>query len=132
MTADSERAARESLALAHDTLRAAEVLANAGPARHAVGRAYDAVFHAADALLSTVGLRARTHDGLRSLVNEHFVRPGVFAHEHARTLRPIAGDRNDADYDAAATFTDDDARQDPERARAFVDAVDAIVSASTR
>jgi uncharacterized protein (UPF0332 family) len=132
MTADSERATRESLALAHDTLRAAQVLANAGFARHAVGRAYYAVFRAADALLSTVGLRARTHDGLRSLVNEHFVRPGVLAHEHARTLRPIAGDRNDADYDAAATFTDDDARQDLERARAFVDAVDAIVSDSTR
>lgn len=77
-----------------------------------------------------MGLRARTHDGFRFFVNEHFVRPGVLAHEHARTLRQIAGDRNDADYDTAATFTDDDARQDLERARAFVHAVDAIVSAS--
>ncbi|MBM4375698.1 MAG: HEPN domain-containing protein [Deltaproteobacteria bacterium] len=117
----------ESLALARDTLAAAETLARAGFARHAVGRSYYAVFHAACALLATVGLAARTHEGVRSLVNEHFVRTGLLATVHARTLRQIAGDRNDADYDAAATFTVDDAAEDLERARAFVDAVAAIV-----
>ena len=85
------------------------------------------MFHAAAALLASVGLHARTHEGLRSLVNEHFVRPGTLAHEHARTLRQIAGDRNDADYDASATFTDEDAALDLARARAFVASVEAIV-----
>ncbi len=75
------------------------------------------------------GLKARTHEGVRSLVNEHVVRPGVLAHEHARTLRQIAGDRNDADYDAAATFTPEDAREDIARARGFVEAVSTIVRA---
>jgi len=117
----------ESLALARDPPAAAETLARAGFARHAVGRSYYAVFHAACALLATVGLAARTHEGVRTLVNEHFVRPGVLAPEHARTLRQIAGDRNDADYDAAATFTDEDASEDIARARAFVAAVAVIV-----
>ena len=121
-------ATHDALALARDTLAAAETLANAGFARHAVGRSYYAVYHAACALLATVGLRARIHEGMRSLVNEHFVRTGVLAHEHARTLRQLAGDRNDADYDAAATFTDEDARHDIERACAFVGAVASIVS----
>lgn len=127
MSPTERRAADEALALAEDTLAAANVLAHAGFHRHAVGRSYDAVYHAASALLATAGLRARTHEGVRTLVNEHFVRPGVLAHEHARTLRQIAGDRNDADYDAAASFTPEDAREDIARARAFVDAVAAIV-----
>ena len=121
-------ATHDALALARDTLAAAETLANAGFARHAVGRSYYAVYHAACALLATVGLRARFHEGMRSLVNEHFVRTGVLAHEHARTLRQLAGDRNDVDYDAAATFTDEDARHDIERACAFVGAVASIAS----
>jgi uncharacterized protein (UPF0332 family) len=116
------------LALARETLFAAEVLAREGLHRHAVGRAYYAVFHGACALLALIGRHARTHDGVRGLVNEHFVRPGVLAHEHARTLRQTAGDRNDADYDARATFTAEDAADDIRRARSFLDAVDEILT----
>ena len=115
------------LALARDTLAAGEVLAHAGLHRHAVGRAYYAVFHAACALLASIQRPVRTHDGVRALVNEHFVRTGKLAPEHARTLRQTAGDRNDADYDAAATFSEADAREDLDRARAFIDAVAVIL-----
>ncbi len=131
MSDDTEAASRqlcdEELALARDTLAAAELLAREGYARHAVGRAYYAVYHASRALLASVGLRSRTHDGVRTLVNEHFVRTGALAHEHARTLRQVAADRNDADYDAAASFTDDDARLDIARAQDFVAAVTVLV-----
>lgn len=115
------------LALARETLAAGDVLARAGLHRHAVGRAYYAVFHAACALLASIQRPVRTHDGVRALVNEHFVRPGKLAAEHARTLRQTAGDRNDADYDASATFTEADAREDLDRAAAFIDAVAAIL-----
>ncbi|MCC6528326.1 MAG: HEPN domain-containing protein [Polyangiaceae bacterium] len=121
--------AAAELELAHETLRAAEVLRAAGLHRHAVGRAYYAVFHAACSLLARIGRHARTHEGVRGLVNEHFVRPGLLAHEHARTLRQTAGDRNDADYDARATFTASDAEDDVRRARAFLEAVEAILAA---
>jgi uncharacterized protein len=118
----------QEMGLALETLQAARVLAGAGLHRHAVGRAYYAVFHAACALLASIGRRARTHDGVRSLVNEHFVRPGSLAPEHARTLRQIAGDRADADYDASATFDHEDSGTDIAAAEAFVKAVEAILS----
>jgi uncharacterized protein (UPF0332 family) len=118
----------DRLELARQTLRAAEVLRDAGLYRHAVGRAYFAVFHAASALVASVGLRARTHEGLRSLVNEHFVKSGALGLEHARTLRQVAGDRNDADYDASATFSEEDATGDIGRAKGFLDAVEALVA----
>jgi uncharacterized protein len=118
----------EELALARETLQAARVLAGAGLHRHAVGRAYYAVFHAACALLASIGRRARTHDGVRALVNEHFVRPGRLAPEHARTLRQTAGDRADADYDASATFEQADSNADIARAEAFLAAVEALLA----
>lgn len=129
MTPPLPAAVAAEIALARETLAAGEVLAREGLARHAVGRAYYAVFHAACALLASIQRPVRTHDGVRALVNEHFVRTGRLAPEHARTLRQTAGDRNDADDDASATFTAADAREDLDRARAFVDAADALLAA---
>ena len=103
------------------------MLERAGLHRHAVGRAYYAVFHAACALLASIGRSSRTHDGVRTLINEHFVRAGLLDAEHARTLRRMAADRNDADYDTSATFDATDSGLDITSAAAFIAAVDAIV-----
>jgi uncharacterized protein (UPF0332 family) len=98
--------ASEELALARETLEAARVL------------------------LASIGRRARTHDGVRALVNEHFVRPGSLAAEHARTLRQTAGDRADADYDASATFEPTDSDSGIARAESFLAAVEAVLAGS--
>jgi uncharacterized protein (UPF0332 family) len=111
------------LGLAEETLEAARVLARAGLHRHAVGRAYYAIFHAACALLASIGRTARTHDGLRSLVNEHFVKPGLLDLGSARVFRQTAADRNDA----AAIFDAEDSRKDIEQAEAFVAAAKRII-----
>ena len=115
------------LALARETLEAARVLQRAALHRHAVGRAYYAIFHGACALLASIGLSARTHDGVRRLVNEHFVRPGLLAPEHARSLRATAADRNDADYDTSASFGAEDSASDIAQAEDFLAAAERIV-----
>jgi uncharacterized protein (UPF0332 family) len=118
------------LALAKETLEAARVLERAGLHRHAVGRAYYAVFHSACALLASIGRSSRTHEGVRTLINDHFVRPGLLGAEHARGLRQTAADRNDADYDTSATFDAKDSADDIGRAAAFLDATEKILSAA--
>ena len=132
MSGPTSTGSDQELRLAQETLQAARVLVLAGLHRHAVGRAYYAIFHAACALLASVGLRSRTHEGLRSLINEHFVRPGKLAAEHARAFRQTAGDRTDADYDASATFTEEDSRGDIARAEAFLSAVVALLEGTER
>jgi hypothetical protein len=116
------------LARARTSLQAARLLGDAGLAADAVSRAYYAIFHAASALVASVGLSARTHEGLRSLVGEHFIRTGQLAPAHGRTLSRIAGDRNDAYYNVAAVFTAADVEEDITRATAFVEAVAKIVA----
>jgi uncharacterized protein (UPF0332 family) len=127
MTDVPAASAEAELALAKQTLEAARLLAREGFHRDAVTRAYYAVFHAACALLASIGRTARTHEGLRRVVNEHFVRPGLLAAEHARALRQIAGERSDADYDASAIFSEEESRADIASAEAFVAAVEALL-----
>ena len=127
MTEVPTGSADAEIVLAREMLEAARVLSAASLHRHAVGRAYYSIFHAASALLASVGLRARTHEGLRALMNEHFVRPGTISLEHARALRQTAGDRADADYDVSARFTAEDSMEDIRRAEAFLAAVEVIL-----
>lgn len=129
MTEVPSGAANVELALARETLDAARLLAQAGFHRHAVGRAYYALFHGACALLASIGRTARTHEGVRNAINQHFVRPGVLALEHARALRQAAGDRGDADYDAVARFDEADSTLDINRAESFLVAVEQILAA---
>lgn len=111
-------------------LVSATVLLGAGQYADAVSRAYYAMFHGACALLASIGRTSRTHDGLRALVAEHFIRPGLLPHEHGRALSRMAGDRGDADYNVAAVFSEADVREDIALAQAFLEAVRRITTDS--
>ena len=76
----------------------------------AVSRAYYAVFHAARALIFSVGLEATTHRGVISLIGEHFVRPGRLSSRMGRLVSRMQRDREDADYAAGAVFTEQEIR----------------------
>lgn len=112
---------------AASALESARVLLQAEQYADAISRAYYATFHAACALLGSIGRTARTHDGVRALIAEHFIRPGVLGREHGRALARIAADRNDADYNVAAVFAEGDVREDIALAEAFLAVVQTTV-----
>jgi uncharacterized protein (UPF0332 family) len=103
--ANRARNAREELERAQTCLEEATTLAGADLPYGAASRAYFAVFHAAQALLFSVGLEARSHHGVVALVGEHFVKPGALGSEMGRLLSRMQRDREDADYLAGAVFT---------------------------
>jgi uncharacterized protein (UPF0332 family) len=94
----------------------------------AVSRAYYAVFHAACALLASVGRTVRTHDGLRAAIALHFVKPGLLDAKYSRLLARTA-DRNDADYSAVTTFLAEDAEKGVKQAEEFVAEVARVLAA---
>jgi uncharacterized protein (UPF0332 family) len=112
-----------ALARATATLVEANKLWSDGHLEAAVNRAYYATVYASMALLSSIGLEPKTHDGLRHLVNLHFVKPGVLDPHTSRTLAQLETLRNDADYDLAAVFVADDVAQSIGDASTFVAAV---------
>jgi uncharacterized protein (UPF0332 family) len=72
--------------------------------------------------------RARTHDGLRAAIAQHFVKPGDLDAKYSRLLARTAADRNDADYAAVTTFRAEDAEQGVKQAEEFVSAVATYLS----
>lgn len=106
MTDENARAnAAAELEHARRSLRQARILQQAGEPDGAASRAYFAAFHAARALLFSVGLEAKTHRGVMSLLGQHFVQPGSLPADTLRQLSRMQADRHDADYLAASFFT---------------------------
>jgi uncharacterized protein (UPF0332 family) len=105
---------------AGQSLRAAEVLAREGLFADAVSSAYYAAFHAARALLFTVGLEPRSHRGAQHLFNVHFIQTGRIAASSLSALSRAEYDRIGADYGTARQFTAQDASESLARAREFV------------
>jgi uncharacterized protein (UPF0332 family) len=120
------------LARARQLLAAAEHLYRGQFFEDAVSRAYYAVFHAACALLASIGRTVRTHDGLRAAIAAHFVKPGHLDAKYSRLLSRTAADRNDADYSAVSTFRAEDAEQTLKQAGEFVEAVAGYLGEGTR
>lgn len=109
MTGENRRRnAADELARAETCLTEARSLHAASLPYGAASRAYYAVFHAARALLFSLGLEARTHKGVVSLVGEHFVRPGRLSSTMGRLVSRMQRDREDADYAIGAVFTDEE------------------------
>lgn len=105
---------------AEEALAEAEILHGAGKPVGTVSRAYYAAFHAAQALLFTLGLQPKTHQGVRSLLGLHLVRTGKLPAEQARALAYAATDREDADYDTGAFFRREDADRALQRSKEFL------------
>ncbi|MBI3930242.1 MAG: HEPN domain-containing protein [Armatimonadetes bacterium] len=99
--------------------RAAVGLRNLDLHADAVSRAYYAMLHAAQAVLLTEGLEARSHSGTITLFNLHFVRPGKLPTTTTRTLTQLQGERETADYDASTVYTSEDSEVILERADEF-------------
>ena len=102
------------------SLAAAGLLARGGYAEDAVSRTYYAVLHAAKAALLVHDVTVDSHAALRRQFGQHLVRGGRIEREWSAQLRAGLEDRLAADYDAVHVVSAEDARQEVERAEAFV------------
>ena len=109
------------------SLAIAKELHTGGHYAESVSRAYYACLYASMALLASAGLHGKTHDGVRTLVNQHFVRTGKLPGETSMHLGQIEGARLQADYDLAAVFTADSANEVLARVGAYLDNVKALL-----
>lgn len=120
---DDELKARIAARLrkAERKLKAARMLLGAGEIEDAISRAYYAAYHAAQALLLSAGLSARTHEGTLVLFGLHFVQTGRVDRRLGRALSRAREDRENGDYAEVAFFDADDARRSIADARELID-----------
>ena len=104
-------------------LGAAEILARASYYEDAVSRAYYATLHAAKAALYIHDVATTSHAAVRRMFGRHLIRSGAIEPLWATHLGESLDDRLAADYDVSTRCTADDASQECQRTRAFLDCV---------
>ncbi len=109
---DANRAAGigEELARAESALAASTLLADGGFPSDAVSRLYYSLLFRVRALLLTLGLEAKSHEGALRLLSLHFVKTGKLEPEASHLFSRLMKYREEADYNPSYVFTMDDAR----------------------
>ena len=88
-----------------------------------LGKAYYAIFYAANALLLTRGLSRSKHSGVIAAFRQHFVKPGHIEDEYGEIYGRVMDDRNLSDYDVESSIEPERARADLSDAQRFVERV---------
>ena len=117
---------------AHEDLEAAEdVLRTTHPDR-AAGDAYYAMFHAAEALLLTLGLELSTHSATHAAFGLHFSKTGKMpAHLHRNMLDAFDA-RLTADYDVTVKLRVEEVREILSQAKESVAAAEEYLNAAEK
>jgi len=103
-----------------DKLDSAEILFKHEKYDDAVSRAYYAVFHCAQALLLSIGVKAESHSGVRQLFGFHFVKQGRLDKKFGRYLRNLKDDRENGDYGIFTLLEKEDAKEAMKEAQEFI------------
>jgi uncharacterized protein (UPF0332 family) len=115
-----KRATTKFLEKAARSVEAAERLKKDGDAEFAVGRAYYAMFYAAEALLNENELRFRKHSGVHRAFARHFAKNGLIDEKYHRWLVAAFSKRITGDYGIDSDLTAEDAAVLISQAREFL------------
>jgi len=115
--------AKAHLEKAVERLRVAEKLFGDGDYEDAVSRAYYAMYHAARAVLSTVGVFPKSHEGVVSEFGRKFVLAGVFPKELGKDLADAKAARETYEYSVAVSVGESEAEAILLNAQRFVNAM---------
>lgn len=110
------------LAKARQALEGARRDLAAGEAGLAADRAYYAMFHAADALLSGAGMTFRSHGAVHGAFGKQFAKPGILDPKYHRWLLDAFRLRQEMVYDINAEADREAATEVIERAAQFIEA----------
>ncbi len=115
--------ARYRIKKAHDHLKSAEILFNAGMYNDSQGRSYYAMFNAARALLALKQLDSKKHSGVISLFNQHFVKTGIVDRTAGRSINKARVKRESSDYADFYVVSKDESYHQLKTAKSFVELI---------
>ena len=127
---DDERSAivKYRLERAKETLAEVPILFENKLYRTAANRLYYACFYAAIALLLNDGYEARTHNGVRTLLGQHYVKEGKIDDELNHTYRKMFNLRQTGDYDDLTVVTPNEVLDLLEPAQQFITAIENLIN----
>ena len=99
---------REEIDRANDAIRAANLLFENGFVRDGVSKLYYSLLYNIRALLLTVGLEPKSHEGALRLFGLYFVKLGVFEAKDSHIFSKLMKFREEADYNPSYSFSPED------------------------
>ena len=98
----------------------------------AANRLYYACFYAVCALLVNNGHNTRTHNGVFSLLGEHFVSVGLVSREQNKFYRRVLELRQTGDYDDFIVVREEDIIPLLEPAKQFIETIENLINDNTK
>jgi len=94
----------------------------------AANRLYYACFYAACALLINNGHTTRTHNGVFTLIGEHFVSTGLISRELNKFYRKVLELRQTGDYDDMVILIEEDILELLQPAEQFINTIEKLIN----
>lgn len=93
----------------------------------AVNRMYYACYYAASALLVTIKIATKTHDGVLQMLSLHFIKTGLLPTEYGRIYRNLFDKRSSGDYEDFFYHTKESAEALYPDANVFVERIKDLI-----
>lgn len=94
--------------MAEQCLKDARSLRKDGSYRNATGRAYYAFFDAVRALLASRSITTKSHQSIRMLFGEHFVKENLFDRQDAKNFHELFLKRQNSEYEIDEDMSEDE------------------------
>lgn len=93
----------------------------------AANRMYYAVYYAATALLISNGYTTRTHSGMITQINVHFVLHGILTKADGRLINKLFDLRQEADYDDFIDADEDDIKEYMPQVKTLIEKIISLI-----
>ena len=108
---------------AHKFLVTAHAIIELGDYSASISRSYYSMYHIVESLFFAHGLSSKTHAGKNTLFNKEFIKTGIFENELGAIYHQMLNDRMLGDYGSEESFNENDAIDNYEKAKKFIDKI---------
>ena len=115
---------RLQLNRAKDIMKEIPVLISNGAYETAINRSYYAAFHAMKALEALNGYESKKHSGVLSYFRQTYIKTGILDEKLSDIIGVLQESREDSDYNIMIRFAAEDAEEQYQNAKQFVETID--------
>ena len=112
------------LKMAKERLHSSKILLDNGSYKDSIGRSYYAMFTSVRALLAIEGQDFSKHAGVIAYFQKEFVKTGKFDKKYSKYISQAFQIRNNTDYADFFIVSMQDAKEQYERAKEFLEAIE--------
>lgn len=112
------------LEMAKERLHSSKILLDDGSYKDSIGRSYYAMFTSVRALLAMEGQDFSKHAGVIAYFQKEFVKTGKFDKKYSKYISQAFQIRNNTDYADFFIVSMQDAKEQYERAKEFLEAIE--------